>query len=94
MAVDYLIKTGCRKILHLNGPLIPKSTSDRLTGYKKALKTHGITYDPALVYYCEKHAYEEALEYTLDALTKHPDIDGVLRLQTFWLQDLYQPLEI
>jgi LacI family transcriptional regulator len=80
MAVDYLIKTGCRKILHLNGPLIPKSTSDRLTGYKKALKTHGITYDPALVYYCEKHAYEEAADRTYDALKEHPDIDGVFAI--------------
>lgn len=80
MAVDYLIKTGCRKILHLNGPLIPKSTTDRLSGYKKALEAHGIAYDPELVYYCEKHAYQEGVDYTNDAIIKHPDIDGVFAI--------------
>ncbi|WP_340200415.1 LacI family DNA-binding transcriptional regulator [Ascidiimonas sp. W6] len=76
-AVDYLIKTGCKKILHLNGPLSTKSCADRLEGYKKALKKHGIPYNAKLVYGCINHSHQKGINFTNDAFNKYPDIDGV-----------------
>lgn len=79
-AVDHLIKSGCKKIMHLSGQPIPKSTFDRLNGYKKALRKNGFTFDEDLVYSCSKHAYEEGIEFTDKALRDHPDIDGIFAI--------------
>ncbi|XLS29805.1 LacI family DNA-binding transcriptional regulator [Flavobacteriaceae bacterium M23B6Z8] len=79
-AVDHLIKSGCKKIMHLSGQLIPKSTNDRFNGYKKALKENGIPFNEDLVYSCGKHAYEEGIEFTDKALKEHPDIDGIFAI--------------
>lgn len=80
MAVDYLIKTGCKKILHLNGSLIPKNNYDRLDGYKMALQEHRIEFDPELVYSCNKGTYLDGIEFTKKALQKHPDIDSIFAI--------------
>ncbi len=41
-AVDYLVKSGCKKIAHLGGPLNLSTTKHRLNGYLDALKEHNI----------------------------------------------------
>jgi len=80
MAVNHLIQTGCRKIMHINGPQIPKNASERFNGYKKALRAHDITFVPELVYTCKNFSYEEGIAFTEKALSKHPDIDGIFTI--------------
>jgi DNA-binding LacI/PurR family transcriptional regulator len=43
-AVEYLIKTGCRKIAHIAGAMTLSTARHRMEGYKQALKTHGIPF--------------------------------------------------
>ena len=42
-AVDYLIKSGCKKIAHLGGPSNLSTTNHRLHGYLDALKKNNIS---------------------------------------------------
>jgi len=42
MAVEHLIELGHRDIAHVAGPSHISSAQDRLSGYKKALRKHGI----------------------------------------------------
>lgn len=41
-AVEYLLKSGCRRIAHLAGPENLLNSKKRLQGYKKALEDYGI----------------------------------------------------
>jgi DNA-binding LacI/PurR family transcriptional regulator len=41
-AVEYLIKTGCRRIAHIAGPLSLSTARHRLNAYKEALALHGL----------------------------------------------------
>ncbi|MCK4750900.1 MAG: LacI family DNA-binding transcriptional regulator [Bacteroidales bacterium] len=46
---SHLIVQGCKRIVHLGGNLICNVYRDRYNGYKKALKEHGVLFDPELV---------------------------------------------
>jgi LacI family transcriptional regulator len=48
LATNHLIERGCRRIAHLRGPHIGIAAA-RLAGYRKALKQHGIHYEPRYV---------------------------------------------
>jgi LacI family transcriptional regulator len=48
-AVTHLIQLGHRRIGTLTGPMISGSGQDRLTGYRQALREHGIEVDEALI---------------------------------------------
>lgn len=48
-AVEYLIKTGRKRIAHLAGPLSMKISRHRLGGYKAALKKNNIEIDEDLI---------------------------------------------
>jgi DNA-binding LacI/PurR family transcriptional regulator len=48
-AVNYLVKLGHRRIVHLPGALEESPAQDRLRGYELALKANGITMDPRWV---------------------------------------------
>ena len=41
-AVEYLLKSGCRKVLHLAGPENLVNSQNRIKGYEKALDDYGI----------------------------------------------------
>lgn len=47
-AVEYLIRTGCRRIAHIGGIPDP-AFENRLRGYREALLRHGIAENPELV---------------------------------------------
>ncbi len=49
-AVSHLARVGHKKIALVGGPLSVSNGRERLKGFKKALKAHGLTYDPELVY--------------------------------------------
>jgi LacI family transcriptional regulator len=46
----HLIEQGCKRIMHLGGNLLRDVYSERLRGYKMALRDHEIAYDESLLY--------------------------------------------
>lgn len=48
-ATKHLLNNGYRRILHISGNTISQVYADRLKGYKRALTTHKIVFDPRLV---------------------------------------------
>lgn len=76
-ATEYLIKTGCKKIAHIRGPLKPQTTIDRFIGYKKALEEHNIPFNKTLVYIGENLSYEDGYNLMDQIIDDHPDIDGL-----------------
>ncbi len=76
-ATKHLIDTGCKRIAHFRGPLLPQNSIDRFLGYKKALEDHGINYDPSLVYICENLSYEEGQFFAKQLIAEHKDVDGL-----------------
>jgi len=72
-AVEYLIKTGCRRIAHFAAPQQLKIGYLRQRGYISALEKNGIAVDDELIIKCDTH--DEALEKTnkLMALPVPPD---------------------
>lgn len=76
-ATEYLIKSGCKKIAHIRGPLKPKTTIDRFMGYKNALLKNNIEFDKSLVYASEHLSYEDGYDLTDQILDDHPDVDGI-----------------
>ncbi len=76
-ATEYLIKTGCKKIAHIRGPLIPLNSIDRFLGYKKALEDYNLEYDSSLIYTCDDVTFDEGYNFAERMINEHPDIDGV-----------------
>lgn len=79
MATQHLIDTGCKRIAHFRGALLPQNSIDRFLGYKKALIDNGFTYDPSLVYICEcgDMSFEEGKKNVKQLLKDHNDVDGI-----------------
>jgi LacI family transcriptional regulator len=46
----HLLDEGCRRILHLGGNMLRNVYSERLRGYKQALKDHKIPFNEKLIY--------------------------------------------
>ncbi len=46
----HLLDQGCRRIMHLAGNMLRNVYSERLRGYKEALKDYNITFDEKLIY--------------------------------------------
>lgn len=62
IATKHLIELGCKRILHLAGPVEHSTARLRLNGYKKALEEEGIEFNEELIRYTdwspEKGYYE------------------------------------
>ena len=61
-AVEYLIRTGCKRIAHFGAPQHLQIGYQRKRGYISALEKHGIEPDEELMLKCD--TIEEALEIT------------------------------
>jgi len=71
----HLIEQGCRKIMHLGGNLLRNVYSERLKGYKQALRDHNIPFDEKKWVYISKLSEEagtKAAEHILKMASK-PD---------------------
>ncbi|MFC4096737.1 LacI family DNA-binding transcriptional regulator [Euzebyella saccharophila] len=79
LATQHLIDTGCTRIAHFRGALLPQNSIDRFLGYKKALLDNDLPYDPSLVYICEcdDRSFEEGLDNAKKLLNDHDDVDGI-----------------
>lgn len=76
-AVQHLIDNGCRKIVHIRGPVNPQNAIDRFLGYKKTLERNNIIFDSTLVYTCKGAGFDEGYEFMKQILENHPDVDGI-----------------
>ncbi len=74
-ATLHLIKQGCKRIAHLEGPPNLDISKQRLEGYKEALEENGIPFSKELVVICPLGTIEEGKKATekLIALKKKPD---------------------
>lgn len=79
-ATKHLIDTGCKKIAHFRGALLPQNSIDRFLGYKKALEDHGIPYDSKLVYICERVDHKDGISAVKQMLEDHDDVDGIFTI--------------
>ena len=79
-ATKHLIDSGCTRIAHFRGALLPQNSIDRFLGYKKALEDHGLVYDSSLVYICNNVNYEEGREAAEQLLKDHDDVDGIFTI--------------
>ncbi|MCS7209991.1 MAG: LacI family transcriptional regulator [Fimbriimonadales bacterium] len=77
MVTDYLVRTGRRRIAYIGGPAGLTVTRDRLQGYRDALESHGIGYDPHLVAFAGFNERSAASAMT-DLLSQTPQPDAVL----------------
>ena len=79
IATKHLIDTGCKRIAHFRGPLLPQNSIDRFLGYKKALLDNNLPYDPSLVYICDcsDMSFEEGKTNAIQLLKDHNDVDGI-----------------
>ncbi len=74
-AVDYLIKTGCRRIAHYAGPQHLQIAYQRKRGYISALEKNGIKVDEDIVFQCD--TYEDAMETTRILMSKSRIPDAI-----------------
>lgn len=75
-AVDYLIKSGYKRIAHIGGlPSIP-STVLRESGYKMALSDHHIPFDPNLIKHGDS-TYESGVKLASELLRSQTPPDAV-----------------
>lgn len=75
IATKHLIELGCRKILHLAGPVEHSTAKLRLEGYKKALEESGIEFNDDYVRYTDwssETGYYETKKFLLNN-----KIDGI-----------------
>ena len=79
-ATKHLIDSGCKRIAHFRGALLPQNSIDRFLGYKKALEDHGLTFDPALVYICENVDYDNGRSAALQLIADGHKIDGLFAI--------------
>ena len=79
-AVQHLIDNGCKKIVHVRGPLNPQNSIDRYIGYKKALEKNNIPFDSKLVYTCENVTFDEGNHFAKQIIEEHPDVDGIFAI--------------
>lgn len=77
---SHLIKTGCRRIVHIRGPLAPLNAIDRFLGYKKALEDHGIAYDSSLIYTCDDVSFDEGYHFAQKIMEQHEDVDAIFAI--------------
>ena len=75
LAIEHLIKVGCKKIAHFSAPQNLLIGQGRFAGYQRALRQNNIPFDPNLVLPCDTR--EDGLEKTSGFLINNPDVDGI-----------------
>lgn len=76
-ATDHLIKAGCRRIAHLQGPKNQMIFQERLRGYREALEKNNLKYDEALVVHCYDGTMEETMNHTENLMELPQPPDGI-----------------
>ncbi len=72
-ATEYLIKTGCKNLLHFAGPENLKISSKRMWGFADALKRNNIFFNEEMVYYADNFSKGYNLTFELYKSNHLPD---------------------
>lgn len=72
-AVEYLVKTGCKRIAFYGSPMHMEISKNRFNGYKDALLKHNLKYDSNLTRICDNREDAERITPELLALEDRPD---------------------
>lgn len=75
-ATQHLIQQGCKRIVHISGPLHLLISKRRLEGYKAALIAHGLPYDEALVWSTHFDS-QQSIEVARQLLKSSLNPDGI-----------------
>ena len=75
-ATRHLLDLGYRKVACISGPEHWSSSSERLKGYRKALKDYGFSYDPSLIEFGDWEVFG-GFNATRQLLARRPDIDAI-----------------
>lgn len=73
-AVEYLIQTGCKRIVFYSSPLHLEISKNRKNGYLDALRKYGLPVEESLIKVCDTR--EEAMIITPDILDNDNRPDG------------------
>jgi len=79
-AVDYLIKTGCKRIAHISGPQNLTTCQHRKKGYLDALKKNGLEIDELLNSEVEGFTSEDGEEATRKLLDLNLPPDAIFAI--------------
>lgn len=76
-AVDYLIKTGCRKIAHLTSFQNLSTNNHRLNGYLDALKKNGLPIEKDMIVYANGFNHKDGIAPTKALLKSDNTLDAI-----------------
>lgn len=76
-ATEYLLSLGHRRIAHLAGQISGSNGSQRVAGYRAALKAAGVAFDPELVFEAG-YSFDGSVRACMEMLTKKPRPTAVL----------------
>jgi LacI family transcriptional regulator len=76
-AVTHLIEKGYQKIAHINGLANVRNSRDRLAGYHKALKEHGLDFDPNWIPHCTNITEEEGFAFAKQLMESSNPPDAI-----------------
>jgi DNA-binding LacI/PurR family transcriptional regulator len=101
-AVDYLIRTGCRRVAYIGGPEGLSISNQRLQGYRDALQKHNLPVLAAYIIHCTdlQHGATEATQRLLslperpDAIFCMNDPMAILAIQVLRKQSVRIPADI
>ncbi len=80
LAVEHLIKTGCRRIAHIAGSSTLSTSRHRLEAYKDALKLHNIPVNDEYIVESEGFAPEHGIDPTKKLLTLPNPPDAIFTI--------------
>jgi LacI family transcriptional regulator len=75
LAVEHLIKRGCKNIALYSSPRHMLISQGRHDGYRKALEDNGLVYSTDLIYSCD--TFEDAVKISKSILKKQNRPDGI-----------------
>ncbi|PIB30574.1 LacI family DNA-binding transcriptional regulator [Maribacter sp. 4G9] len=79
-AVEYLIKSGCKKIAHLGGPHNLSTTKHRLQGFLDALKSGNMSICEEHIVHVQGFSHEDGLEPAMALLSSSNPPDAIFAM--------------
>ena len=79
-AVDYLVKSGCKRIAHLAGPSSLSTSKHRLKGYLDALKENNIPINKELIIHVKGFSHDDGIKPTKKLLSLNSPPDAIFAI--------------
>ncbi|MGG2134712.1 LacI family DNA-binding transcriptional regulator [Bacillus sp. S2(2024)] len=88
LATEHLIKKGCKKIIHIGGPIrLDTPTHLRSTAYKDVMEANG--FEPIIYETFQAFNHTETDELIKRVLQENPDVDGIFASDDIFAANLY-----